>query len=170
MTLTGDRAGMAVRGLVSALAEVAAAAFMAPPWNETPAHATWLVTRMLADARGPGFALALAFTGGGTSLAGFGYGLQRRPAPAGYAGDLGSSPEPFEFCELAIRPAARGVGAGRALHDAVVEASGPQSRWLVTHPAARPAVGLYQASGWQVRRVFASRADSGSRLLMTRHQ
>jgi len=65
-------------------------------------------------------------------------------------------------------PAACGLGAGRALHDAVIGASGPQSRWLVTHPAARPALSLYQARGWQVRRLFPSRADSSTRLLMTR--
>jgi ribosomal protein S18 acetylase RimI-like enzyme len=118
---------------------------------------------MLADERAAGLVLALAFTGGGTSLAGFGYGLRRPPAPG--AGHLPfPDAEPFEFCELAVRPAARGLGAERALHDVILQASGPQPRWLVTHPAAGPAVRLYQSSGWQVRRVFASRTDWGWQL------
>ena len=170
ITQTGDLAGMAVRELMAALAEAAAEAFAAPPWNETPAHARWLTARMLAEAQHPGFVLALAFTGGSTSLAGFGYGLRRRPAPGSGARLSFPGAEPFEFCELAIRPAARGLGAGRALHDAVLETSGPQRRWLVTHPAAGSAVGLYETRGWQVRRVFASSADGTSRLLMTRHR
>ena len=169
IALTGDQAGLAVRGLAAALAEVAAAAFAAPPWSETPAQARRLAVRMLEDAQRPGFTVSLAFTGAGTGLAGFGYGLRRPPAP-GTGGDCLPFPdaEPFEFCELAIRPSARGLGAGRALHDAILQASGPQPRWLVTHPAAEPAVRLYQSSGWQVRRVFASSTDGSSRLLMTR--
>jgi len=171
IALTGDHAELAVRGLAAALTEVAAAAFAAPPWNETPAHARRLAVRMIEDAQGPGFALALAFTGGGTGLAGFGYGLRRPPTPGVGAGHLPfADAEPFEFCELAVRPAARGVGAGRALHDAILRTSGPQPRWLVTHPAAEPAVRLYQTSGWQIRRVFASSADGSNRLLMTRHR
>ena len=63
-----------------------------------------------------------------------------------------------------------GKGAGRALHDAVIAASGPQPRWLVTHPAVGPAVGLYQVTGWQAGHQFASRAHDGTRLLMTRRQ
>ena len=169
ITLTGGLAAVAVRGLAPALTEVALSAFAAPPWNETPSHARQLAARMLADASHPGFALALAFTGGGTCLTGFGYGLPRYPAPGSAVGSLPfAAPEPFEFCELAVRPAARGIGAGRALHDAILAASGPQPRWLVTHPAARPAVRLYQTSGWQISRVFPSAANSGNRLLMTR--
>lgn len=73
ITLTGGLASMAVRSRL--LADVASSAFAAPPWNETPAHARQLADRMPADARHPGFALALAFTHRGASLAGFGYGL-----------------------------------------------------------------------------------------------
>ena len=115
--------------------------------------------------------LALAFTGSGPALAGFGYGIPRWPAP-GIAGTglAFDSTEPFELCELAVLPAARGHGAGRALHDAIIAASGPQPRWLVTHPAARAAASLYRATGWQTRRLFPSRADGGTRLLMTRHR
>lgn len=167
--LTGPLAGLAARSLAVELAEVALAAFQAPPWNETPAHARQLVDRMLTDTQSPGVACALAFTGGRMRLAGFGYGLPRGPAPDGAVGSVPfARAEPFEFCELAVRPAARGLGTGRALHDAVVAASGPQPRWLVTHPAAGPAVRLYQTSGWQICRPFRS-ANGSRRLLMTRH-
>lgn len=168
--MTGSLAGMVARGLANDLTDLAAAAFAAPPWNETSAHARQLTSRMLADARHPLFVLALAFTGPGPALAGFGYGIPRWPAP-GIAETRSAidGTEPFELCELAVLPAARGQGAGRALHDAIIDASGPQPRWLVTHPAARPAVSLYRATGWQTRRLFPSRADGSTRLLMTRH-
>lgn len=167
--LAGPVAGLAVRSLAVELAEVALASFGAPPWNETPAQARQLVDRMLTDAQRPGVVFALGFTGGGMRLVGFGYGLPRWPAPGSAAGPLPfAGAVPFEFCELAVGPAARGLGTGRALHDAVLATSGPQPRWLVTHPAARPAVGLYQASGWQISRTFRSAANGSSRLLMTR--
>jgi len=57
--LTGHLAGLAVRSLALELAEVALAAFEAPPWNETPAHARQLVDRMLTDTQRPGVAFAL---------------------------------------------------------------------------------------------------------------
>jgi GNAT superfamily N-acetyltransferase len=135
----GGLAGMAACSLAPVLAEVALSAFAAPPWNETRGHARKLVSLMLADAQQPGFTLALAFISGGARLAGFGYGLSRCPIPGSAADSLPfAGTEPFEFCQLAVRPAARGIGAGRALHDAVLAASGPQPRRLVTHPAASP--------------------------------
>ncbi len=171
ITLTGGLVGLAARSLAEELADIAVSAFTAPPWNRMPDQARQLADRMRTDAQCPGFALALAFTAGGMRLAGFGYGLPRSPAARG-------APDPFhrigtdrfEFCELAVRPEARGLGTGRALHDAVLAASGPQPRWLVTHPAARPAVRLYQTSGWQIRQVLPGTADGGSQLLMTRHR
>ncbi len=171
ITLTGGLAVLATGSLAQELADIAVSAFTAPPWNRTPAQARQLAERMLTDARCPGFALALASTAGGMRLAGFGYGLPRHPALDGAADPFrGTGTRPFEFCELAVRPEARGLGTGRALHDAVLAASGPQLRWLVTHPAARPAVRLYQTGGWQIRQVFPSTADGGSQLLMTRHR
>ncbi len=174
ITLTGGLADLAVSGLRPVLTEVALSAFAAPPWDETPEHARQLANRMLADAQLPGFALALAFTCGGMRLVGFGYGLPRFPAPGSAVGPLPflpfASTEPFEFCELAVSPAARGIGVGRALHDAVMAASEPRPRWLVTHPAAHPAVRLYQTSGWQISRVFPSITNGSSRLLMIRYR
>jgi len=169
--MTGPRAGEAARALAGDLAALAAEAFAGPPWNETPAHARQLAGQVLADAVHPAFTLALAFSGHGPALAGFGYGIPRWPRPGIAATGLPSGDtEPFELCELAVLPAARGRGAGRALHDAIIAASGPRPRWLVTHPAARPALGLYRAAGWQTRQLFPSRADGGTRLLMTRHR
>jgi ribosomal protein S18 acetylase RimI-like enzyme len=169
VTLTGRMAGLAVGGLIGPLCELAAAAFAAPPWNETPAHARQLAGRMLADAEHGGFVLAVAFLGRGPGLAGFSYGVCRRPAPGSPADQLGfAGTQPFEFCELAVRPCARGVGAGRALHDAVLAASGPRPRWLTTHPAAGPAIGLYRARGWRITRLFPGAADGSTRLLMAR--
>jgi len=167
-TLTGDLASLAVGGLAAALADVFLAAFAGPPWNETPARARQLPARMLAEVRQPGFVLALALTRCG-GLAGFGYGLPRGPAPDSSAYPLPSAgPEPFQLCELAVRPSARGTGAGQALHDGILAVSGPRPRWLVTHLAAGPAVRLYQSRGWQVGRVLPGDAGGSSRLLMTR--
>jgi len=168
ITMTGSLAAEAARGLKDELSELAAEAFSAPPWHETPAQARQLTDRMLSDARNPAFVLAFAFAGRGPALAGFGYGLPRRPGPFIAGNSLTFDGEPFELCELAVRPAARGRGAGRALHDAIVTASGPQPRWLVTHPAAHPAVSLYRARGWHTERLFSSRADGSTRLLMAR--
>jgi len=168
--MTGPLAGEAARALAGELTVLAAEAFAGPPWNETPAHARQLAGQILADAAHPAFTLALAFTGHGPALAGFGYGIPRWPRGITGTGLPPGGTEPFEFCELAVLPAARGWGAGRALHDAVLAASGPRQRWLVTHPAASPAVSLYRASGWHARRMFPSRADGSTRLLMTRHR
>lgn len=166
--LAGGLATMTARSLAPELAKVAESAFAAPPWRQTPAQARRRASRMLADAQRPGFTLALAFTCGGMRLVGFGYGLPRGPVPGSAVDPLPfTAAEPFEFCELVVSPDARGIGAGRALHDAVLAASGPQPRWLVTHLAAVPAVGLYQSSGWQISRGFSGPARD-SRLLMTR--
>ena len=169
IAMTGYLAGMVARALADEVTGLAAAAFGAPPWNERPAHARQLTSRMLADAGHPVFTLAFAFSGRGPALAGFGYGVPRWPwLDAAAAGLARGDAEPFEFCELAVLPSARGRGAGRALHDAVIDASGPRQRWLVTHPAARPAVSLYRAGGWHATHQFAGRADGTARLLMTR--
>ena len=168
--MTGSLASEAARALAGELTVLAAAAFAGPPWNETPAQARQLYGQILADAMYPAFTLALAFTGHGPALAGFGYGIPRWPRGITGTGLPPGGTAPFELCELAVLPAARGQGAGRALHDAIIAASGPRQRWLVTHPAARPAIGLYRASGWHSRRMFPSRADGSTRLLMTRHR
>lgn len=167
--ITGPLAGLAANSLALELAEIALACFAEPPWNETPAETRQLVDRVLTDTQHPGVAFALAFTSGGMRLVGFGYGLPRWPMPGSAADPLPfAAIVPFEFCELAVRPTERGLGTGRALHDAVLAASGPQPRWLVTHPAAGPAVRLYQTSGWQISRPFQSAINGSSRLLMTR--
>jgi len=75
---------------------------------------------MLADADRTGFVLALARAARGAPLYGFAYRLPRWQLAllAGQGAPSGGQP-PFEFCELAVRPSARGCGVGAALHDAV---------------------------------------------------
>ena len=170
IALSGATAAMAAGGLAAALAQVATAAFAGPPWNEPAAQARRAVDRMLIDASSHGaFVLALAFTGAGPDLAGFAYGLPRWHLPT-LAGQLPARPghPPFEFCELAVRPAARGRGAGAALHQAILTTSGPQPRWLATHPAARPALALYRTRGWRTTRLIPGPDRGSIRLLMTR--
>jgi len=167
--LAGAAAAMAAEGLAPALAEIAAAAFAGPPWNETADQAGRAVDQMLSSARHGSFVLAIALAPTGPGLAGFAYGLPGwHPAVlGGYQPEPGCIP-PFELCELAVRPSARGRGAGAALHDAILAVSGPQRRWLATHPAARPALGLYRSRGWHTARLVPSTRDGTTRLLMTR--
>jgi len=167
VVLTGSRARDVACGLAAELTAVAVRVFGGQPWHESPAQARQLTSRLLADAEQPGFALAFAFSGTGPGLAGFAYGRQRRPA-ARYRIPVRGDRVPFELCELAVRSAARGCGTGRRLHDAVLDVSGPQPRWLVTHPAAEPAVALYRAAGWQAGRLIPSATDGSLRLVMTR--
>jgi len=167
IALTGATAEIAARGLAVALASVAELAFAGSPWHETPAEAGQMIDRMLGDASLSGFALAIAFAGHGSSMAGFGYGLNRAN-PHGTARPSSTGAGVFEFCELAVRPACCGRGVGRALHDAVLQASGPRLRWLTTHPAARPAVGLYRSRGWRTAQLYPSNRDGAPRVLMTR--
>ena len=166
VVLTGSRACDVARGLIAELTDVAVSAFGEPPWNESPVQAGQLTGRLLADAEQAGFALAFAFCGTGPGVAGFAYGLRRRPAARYGIPDAGDGP-PFELCELAVRSAARGRGTGRRLHDAVLDVSGPGPRWLVTHPAAVPAVTLYQTAGWRSHGLVSGAADGIPRMVMT---
>jgi GNAT superfamily N-acetyltransferase len=169
IALTGAMAATAAEGLAPALAEIAAAAFAGPPWNEADGQAGRAVDQMLACARRRSFVLAVALAPEGPGLAGFAYGL-----PGWHPAILGGRPPepadapPFELCELAVRPSARGRGVGAALHDAILAVSGPRLRWLTTHPAARPALGLYRSRGWHTTRLVPSARDGTTRLLMTR--
>jgi len=169
IALTGTPAAMAAEQLAPWLARIAATAFAGPPWNETASQAGRAIDHMLASSRHESFALAVAFAPQGAEPVGFAYGLpgwhpsvraRRTPGPA--------SPPPFALCELAVRPSGRGRGAGAALHDAILAVSGPQQRWLTTHPAARPALSLYRTRGWHTTRLIPSAADGTLRLLMTR--
>lgn len=138
ITLTGGLAAVAVRGLAPALTEVALSAFAAPPWNETPSHARQLAARMLADASHPGFALALAFTGGGTCLTGFGYGLpplpgageRRRLPPLRRAGAV----RVLRACRQARRARYRGRTGAARRHPCRLRAAAA----VAGHPSSRP--------------------------------
>ncbi|HUK70507.1 MAG TPA: GNAT family N-acetyltransferase [Streptosporangiaceae bacterium] len=168
VTLAGPPAAMAVQDLAAALAAVAEAAFGAPPWNEPAGQARMAVKRMLDDAGRTGFVLALARAPRGAPLDGFAYGLPRWHLAALADRHVPGGAAPFEFRELAVRPAAQGKGIGTALHDGVIAASGPQRRWLATHAGARPALSLYRNRGWHAARLIPGSADGSMRLLMTR--
>ena len=169
VAVTGQAAEIAATGLAQALAAVAVAAFAGPPWNEPPGQARAMADQLLGDTSRSGFVLALAVTAGGADLAGFAYGLPRwqLAALAGQRPEPARQP-PFEFCEIAVLPAARGRGTGAALHDAIVAVSGPQRRWLATHTAAAPALSLYRSRGWQATRLVPGPGDGTPRVLMTR--
>ncbi|GAA1254603.1 hypothetical protein GCM10009677_00440 [Sphaerisporangium rubeum] len=139
------------------VADVAQEVFTQPPWGESVAAARQVAARLLADSTRPGFVLAVAVRG--DEPCGFAYGLRcsrlaalARRAPA----------HDFTLRDLGVLPEARGQGLGAALHDAVLSAAAPGTRWLSTHPAAVEALGLYRAKGWRCA------ALSGVRVIMTR--
>ena len=164
---SGSRAQITASEFAAAMAYAAELAFAGPPWHESRGQAWQMIGRMAADAQRSGFVLAIAFAGHGTRVAGFGYGVDRECGDWTCARSF-SEPAPFEFCELAVRPERHGEGIGRTLHDAVLRETGPRSRWLTTHPAARPAMNLYRNRGWRTSQLYPSRADGSPRVLMTR--
>jgi hypothetical protein len=89
------------------------------------------VSRLLADAARPGFALVTADDV--TGAVGFAYGLPGRhlALTAGHR-DAWSAAPPFEFCELAVLATACDAGVGAALHDALLAQAGLGPRWLAT--------------------------------------
>lgn len=104
----------------------------------------------------PGFRLATAREDG--RLAGFGWGCTGNRGE--YWPDLvaGSLPAQvadewvgghFELVELAVLPDVRGRGAGRRLHDVLLDGL-PHDRALLSTDAdeAEPAVRLYRSRGW----------------------
>ncbi|HSV65685.1 MAG TPA: GNAT family N-acetyltransferase [Mycobacteriales bacterium] len=150
------------RGLVGELAVLAAAVFAGPPWCEPPAVSAELVAaRLQVDSRSAGFGCVVAEAGG--ELVGFAW---RRTAWA--LATLGGRPAcgqpPVELRELAVHPRWHGHRIGAGLHDALLAGS-TSPAWLVTHPAAQAALGLYRRRGWQVVRLL-SYPPTKTRLLM----
>ncbi|MFF3644492.1 GNAT family N-acetyltransferase [Streptomyces sp. NPDC002564] len=148
---------------------VYAAAFGQPPWNEEPAAADAYLERLAADAARPGFTAAVAFDGPGTCSGSDG------PAPRaiGFATawateaplpDSRSYPQVAaalgaarteewlhgarQIDELAVRPDAHGLGAGRALLAAVTRDAPDGRCWLLTSAQAVDAVRFYRRVGW----------------------
>jgi ribosomal protein S18 acetylase RimI-like enzyme len=115
-------------------------------WHESP----WGRHRARA-----GFRLATAREGG--ALVGFAWGYTGSRGE--YWPDLVLSTLPaldnwvgghFELVELAVLPEHRGRGAGRRLHDALLDGL-PHTRALLATEAdeADPAVRLYRSRGWE---------------------
>ena len=139
------------------LIAVAAQAFAAPLWSETPGEAVQLVDRMWLALGRPDFTAAVAFAD--KNVIGFAYGHTDTFCTAFLPGR--ENTEAFELIELAVAPAYQGLGVGRALHDAVLAAAAATAaaaavntttaddrpRLLLTHPEA-PARRRYLHWGW----------------------
>ncbi|MET9241254.1 GNAT family N-acetyltransferase [Nonomuraea sp. NPDC003709] len=134
-----------VRDFLAAVADVADQVFTSPPWTEPREAARAVAERLAADAPAPGFTFAAALHG--DQLHGFAYGV-RCSRLALLASRLPR--HDFTLKELAVAPPARGYGLGRMLHDALLAAAPSTSWWLVTHPQAGAALGLYRRRGWRV--------------------
>jgi ribosomal protein S18 acetylase RimI-like enzyme len=139
---------------VEGLAEVYAAVFMEPPWSEPDAGD--LRRRLPVHAERPGFRLVAATAPEG--LVGFAYGYTGDAAGAWVdrlAARIGAEAAGrlvgghLVLAELAVVPAARGRGTGRALLDAVLR-DRPEPRVLLqTRDGATPAMRLYERAGFR---------------------
>ncbi|WP_420113180.1 GNAT family N-acetyltransferase [Pseudactinotalea sp.] len=141
------------------VAEVYAEVFAEPPYAEPPERGRdWAHGPLVRHAMLPAFELVCAEREG--VLLGFAYGVLGSEDSwfAGYIRDhaprevsdrwLGGH---GELAELAVRPQARGLGFGGALHDAVavhLTEAGADRAILVTQIAAAPARALYAGRGW----------------------
>jgi ribosomal protein S18 acetylase RimI-like enzyme len=72
----------------------------------------------------------------------------------------------FEFVELAVDPAVRRRGYGRALHDELMIGVPHENALLTTYADDRPAPRLYRRMGWQLlaEQVFPGRDLYGLRV------
>jgi len=145
------------------LIAVAAQAFGAAPWTETPIDTVRVIDRMWCAFGRRDFTAVAALDG--PYLVGFAYGLTDdhcvRMDPA-----LSELTEAFEVVELAVAVAYQGRGIGRALHDALL-AEAPTPRLLLTHPDAT-ARGLYMRWGWTEAGI-TSAPRSGHPVIRMRH-
>ncbi len=136
---------------VDAIADLYAAAFAEPPYNEGPEHVRQFRERFPDETRRPGFTLVRAADG--DRLDGMAYGwtmpagrwwARATTAPPAYLLDV----DKFAVMEWAVRPDLRGHGIGRRLLDHLL--AGRPEPWatLSANPAA-PAHGVYRRWGWQ---------------------
>ncbi|MFK4065465.1 GNAT family N-acetyltransferase [Streptomyces sp. NPDC029674] len=158
---------------------VYAEAFGEPPWNEGPDEADqYLERRLAADVARPGFVAAVALGGGG-----HGAGAEGPPRVIGFTvawttgtplpgtrsyplvtAALGARADAWlggarQVDELAVRPSAHGLGAGRALLAAVTRDAPDGRCWLLTASHAGDAVRFYRRVGWQ--QITHPAPDSG---------
>lgn len=157
-------------GAVEWAGRIAARAFAGPPWQEERSRIGRLRDRLVTDSRRCGFRFAWAEDAGrpvGFAYGAYGVGHAVLAAALSETGPV--EPPPFELCELAVLPSTCGQGVGRALLDAVMTGTADRRCWLLTHPRALPALGLYRSRGWRAYGLLASLpGTTGPRLLMTR--
>ncbi|MEV7190507.1 GNAT family N-acetyltransferase [Streptomyces sp. NPDC093510] len=146
---------------------VYAETFAQPPWNEDPAEADQYLKRLADDAVRPGFTAAVALDDGAHAP-----GADRVPRLIGFTTawttgsplpDTRSYPlvtaalgarahdwlgDSLQIDELAVRPTAHGLGAGRALLAAVTRDAPDGRCWLLTGARATDAVRFYRRVGW----------------------
>jgi ribosomal protein S18 acetylase RimI-like enzyme len=121
------------------------------PINNGEFHARFTVQR-----RQPGFVLAAAWHGG--YLVGYATGMPLRPSTSWWRdltttvpGDV-TAEHPgrtFALTELAVRPAWRRQGIGRALYDLVLAGREEERLTLAVLPAATAAQQAFRQWGWQ---------------------
>lgn len=152
--------GEGVGAYADGIRRVYADAFSGPPWHEDdPAAARRYAERLATDAARPGFTAALALDADG-AVNGFATAWTTPdPFPTGRAYDavaaaLGPRRVTDRLCgalevdELAVAPAARGMGTGAALLTAVTAAAPGGRCWLLTSLRAGSALRLYRRAGW----------------------
>lgn len=132
------------------------AAFSEPPYERPdPAVARDSFTR---HGTNPGYRGIVAVSPQGKVL-GLVYGYHSRPDQFYHrhlAHHLGPAlsdrwlEDCFEFVELAVAPGARGLGIGRALHDAILAGLPHKTALLTTRAMPTVALGLYERRGWQI--------------------
>lgn len=153
-------AGEALTGgsLLDEVVDVYRAAFVPPPWNETPDQVAAFRERMPGEAQRPTFRMAVARSSDGAVLGFATTWTTPAPFPIGRqytriaeAIDAETIRDRVVGCtevdELAVRPDTSGAGIGRRLLDTVAPVPGPPA-WLVTRRSAEAAIALYRSAGW----------------------
>ncbi|MFI8421115.1 GNAT family N-acetyltransferase [Streptomyces sp. NPDC085479] len=133
-------------------------AFTEPPWNASRQAAERFLRGLAEQASRSGFVAALAFDG--RTVSGFATArttLAPLPFDGCYpqvAAALGPECTASWLCggrevdELAVARAARGMGVGTALLDAVTDGARGGRCWLLTSVRARDAMAFYRRLGW----------------------
>ncbi|MFH8796836.1 GNAT family N-acetyltransferase [Streptomyces sp. NPDC017941] len=152
-------AGPALYAHHDGIRAVFAAAFAGPPWHSGPADADAYQDRLAADVHRPGFAGAVALDG--DRVLGFATAwTSATPLPGNRAyprvtAALGAVRTGAWLCggvevdELAVLPAAHGLGLGRTLLEAVTRDAPDGRSWLLTSVRADATVRFYERLGWR---------------------